>query len=41
MSDEKDILTSDTIFCPECNAILNADGTCPNGCTLITYLEVE
>ena len=35
--DEQDILTDDTIFCPECNAILE-NGVCPNGCTLITII---
>ena len=39
MADEKAILIEDeTIFCPECNAIL-VNGICPNGCTLIEILE--
>ena len=36
----ENVLIDYTIFCPECNAIL-VNRECPNGCTLINFLEDE
>lgn len=38
MEEKAILITDETIFCPECNAIL-VNGECPNGCILNTYLE--